>query len=566
MAIQSDGKIILGGLFATFNGVTVGGIVRLNLDGTRETAFTTNTGSGGAGTNSIAIQSDGKIVLVGSFQLFNGAFVNRIVRLNSDGTRDTAFSTNTGTGATGGVNTVAIQSDGKIVFGGDFTGFNGTTVNRIVRLNSDGTPDTTFTTNTGTGASSGVNFLAIQSDGKIVLGGQFGSFNSVSVSNAVRLNSDGTIQDLIVSGAGSGIAALAIQSDGKIVLVGNFTTFNGVTANYVVRLNSDGARDTVFSTNTGTGANGQVSAVAIQSDGKILIGGQFSFSTFNGVTVNRIVRLNSDGTPDTTFTTNTGTGAAGSISSIAVQSDGKIILSGGFTTFNGATVGNLVRLNSDGTREAAFTTNTGTGASGGTISTTAVQSDGKIILGGNFTTFNGTTVNRIVRLNSDGTPDTTFTTNTGTGAATGAVSALAIQSDGKIILGGTFTDFNGVTVNRIIRLNTDGTRDTTFTTNTGTGANGAVSALAIQSDGKIVLGGAFTTFNDATVGRIVCLNLDGTRDTTFTTNTGTGANGALTALGTQSDGKIVLGGEFSFTSFNNVTRTRVARIGGNLTF
>jgi uncharacterized delta-60 repeat protein len=561
-AIQSDGKIVIGGAFTAFNGVTVNRIARLNSDGTPDTAFTTNTGAGASSTvSAIAIQSDGKIVLGGAFATFNGATVNRIVRLNSDGTRDTAFTTNTGTGAANNsVNAIAIQSDGKIVLGGSFTVFN-VTVNRIVRLNSDGTPDTVFTTNTGTGADNTVSAIAIQSDGKIVLGGDFTVFNGVTVNRIARLNSDGTPDTAFPTntGANSSVSAIAIQSDGKIVLGGSFTVFNGVTVNRIARLNSDGTPDTAFTTNTGTGVANSVNAIAIQSDGKIVLGGDFT--TFNGVTVNHIVRLNSDGTLDTAFTTNTGAGASSTVSAIAIQSDGKIVLGGSFATFNGVTVNRIARLNSDGTRDTDFTTNTGTGAAN-SVSAIAIQSDGKIVLGGSFATFNGVTVNRIARLNSDGTPDTAFTTNTGTGVANNSVSAIAIQSDGKIVLGGGFTVFNGVTVNRIARLNSDGTRDTDFTTNTGTGAANSVNATAIQSDGKIVLGGDFLTFNGVTVNRIVRLNSNGTRDTAFTTNTGTSANSGVNAIAIQSDGKIVLGG--FFVGFNQINRTFLARIGGEL--
>jgi uncharacterized delta-60 repeat protein len=557
IAVQSDGKIVLGGQFTTFNGVTVNRIVRLNADGTRDTAFTTNTGTGAdSNVNAIAIQSDGKIVLGGLFGAFNGVTVNRIVRLNADGTRDTAFTTNTGTGADNNVSAIAIQSDGKILLGGGFATFNGVTVNRIVRLNASGTRDTAFTTNTGTGASGTVLAIAVQSDGKIVVGGSFITFNSVFVNRIVRLNSDGLLEP--TAGAGGEVNAIAIQSDGKIVVGGFFTTFNGVTVNRIVRLNADGTRDTAFTTNTGTGADSNVSAIAIQSDGKILLGG--GFATFNGVTVNRIVRLNADGTRDTAFTNNTGTGANDTVLAIAIQSDGKIILGGNVTTFNGVTVNRIVRLNADGTRDTAFTTNTGT-AFNTTVNAIAIQSDGKIVVVGTFATFNSVTVNRIVRLNADGTRDTAFTTNTGT-AFNSNVNAIAIQSDGKIVVVGTFATFNSVTVNRIVRLNADGTRDTAFTTNTGTGADNNVSAIAIQSDGKIVLGGFFTTFNGVTVKRIVRLNANGTRDTAFTTNTGTAFNSNVNAIAIQSDGKIVLGG--TFTTFSQLNRIRFARIGGEI--
>jgi uncharacterized delta-60 repeat protein len=164
-----------------------------------------------------------------------------------------------------------------------------------------------------------------------------------------------------------------------------------------------------------------------------------------------------DGTPDTAFTTNTGTGFDNDVFSVAVQADGKIVLGGGFTTLNGATgVNYIARLNADGTPDTAFTTNTGTGFDNIPFSV-AVQADGKIVLGGFFTTLNSVTgVNRIARLNADGTPDTAFTTNTGTGFDN-SVFSVAVQADGKIVVGGFFTTLNGATgVNYIARLSGSG--------------------------------------------------------------------------------------------------------------
>jgi uncharacterized delta-60 repeat protein len=561
VAVQSDGKILIGGQFTKFNSVNVNRFVRLNADGTLDTNFMANLGT--AFNNNVftlAIQPDNKLVIGGAFTNFNGAAITRILRLNSDGTLDTAFTTNTGTGFNLGPQDIAIQSDGKIVIGGNFATLNGATVNFIARLNADGTPDTAFTTNTGTGASTIVEQVKIQSDGKIVLGGQFTTFNGVTVNRIVRLNTDGTRDTAFTTNTGTAcngaVNGVAIQSDGKILLVGNFSLFNTVTVNRIVRLNTNGTRDTAFTTNTGTGMNLVAESIAIQSDGKIVIGG--GFSTFNTVTVNRIVRLNTDGTRDTAFTTNTGSGANGSINAIAIQSDGKIILTGafGFTIFNGRLVGRFVRLNADGTRDTDIGTVLGfTGA----VYAIAIQSDGKIVVGGAFTTFNGVTVNCIVRLNADGTRDTAFTTNTGT-AANGSINAIAIQSDGKILVGGAFTTFNSTTVNRIVRLNTDGTLDTAFTTNTGTGFNSTVFSLAIQSDGKIVAVGAFLTFNSVSITGITRLNSNGTVDATFPTGTNfniTGGFGPL-AVKIQSDGKIVVGG--IFTSYRGTTRNRVARL------
>jgi uncharacterized delta-60 repeat protein len=613
ITIQSDGKILLAGQFTTFNGATVNRIVRLNTDGTRDTAFTTNTGTGADGTiNSMVVQTDGKILLGGGFVNFNGVAVNRIVRLNSDGTRDTAFITNTGTGASNTVSAIALRSDGRIVLGGTFTTFNGSTVGRVVRLNTDGTRDTAFITNTGTGASFTVSAILVDSGGVIFLGGSFATFNGIPSSGMVRLNNNGTMNSDFTSNIGTGLVlgaintivrmldgnilfsgnifefngsklasplrlnldgqlstrpyfdsytqAIAVQSDGKIVVGGDFLRISGISQKYVARIQSDGRPDTGF--NIGTGLNNVVYAVNIQADGKIVVVG--GFTTFNGATVGRIVRLNTDGTRDTAFTTNNGTGAGNLVWCSAVQSDGKILLGGYFTSFNAFTVNRVVRLNADGTRDTTFTTNTGTGASAEVLAV-AIESGGKMILAGSFTTFNGATVNRIVRLNSNGTRDSAFTTNTGTGA-NGTVSGIAIQPDGKIILVGSFTTFNGTTVNRIVRLNTDGTRDTTFTTNTGAGFNdfnnGSPIAIVVQPNGKIVVGGQFIAFNGATVGSVVRLNADGTRDVAFTTNGGTGTSGFVLALALQTDGKIIAGGNLTFFNGNYVGR--IVRLSGEL--
>jgi uncharacterized delta-60 repeat protein len=608
-AVQSDGKILIGGFFTTFNGATVNRIVRLNSNGTRDTTFTTNAGSGASnGTvNAIAIQSDGKIILGGTFTNFNGSTVNRIVRLNSDGTRDTAFITNTGTGFESTVSTIAIQPDGKILVGGFFTTFNGSSVNYLVRLNSNGTRDTAFTTNMGTGPSNVVQSVLYDSDaGIIFIGGGFSAFNGVLANGLARLSSAGVLNTTFATNIGSGldnpdiffivkqpngnilaggnfysfnnyrsqgllristtgifspipyfdgdVQKIAIQPDGKILVGGDFFRFSGVLVNRIARLFPDGTIDNSFS--TGSGFNESVRAIKVQPDGKILIGG--FFTTFNGATVNRIVRLNSNGTRDTSFTTNTGTALSGLAYDIEIQSDGKILIVGSFTTFNGATVNRIVRLNSDGTRDTTFTTNTGTGASD-YVKSIVVQPDGKILVGGGFATFNGVTVNRIVRLNSNGTRDTAFSANTGTGLD-GGVSSMAIQADGKIVIAGIFSTFNGTTIFSVFRLNSNGTLDTGFVTPSHIG-NSWYSVL-IQSDGKILLGGEYNTFNNITINYLVRLNSNGTMDTAFTANDGAGADFFASTMAIQSDGKIVVGGYFG--DFNNTYVGRIIRIGGEI--
>jgi uncharacterized delta-60 repeat protein len=347
---------------------------------------------------------------------------------------------NPGTGANNLVWTTAIQNDGKIIIGGQFTSYNGTTKNYITRLNADGTLDPTF--NVGTGASYEVWNTSIHSDGKIIVGGWFTSFNGILRNNIVRLNSDGTLDATFNPGTGTDdwVNTTAIQNDGKIIIGGYFTTYNETTRKGIARINADGSLDTVF--NPGTGSYGPVETTAIQSDGKIIIGGWFN--SYNETTSHNIARLNSDGTLDNTF--NTGTGAYGWVKTTAIQSDGKIIIGGYFTSYNGTARNHIARLNADGTLDTTF--NPGTGANN-YIFTTSIQSDGKIIIGGDFTSYNGTTTNRIARLNTDGTLDATF--NPGTGVDDRVITT-AIQSDGKILIGGKFTSYDGINRNRIARI------------------------------------------------------------------------------------------------------------------
>ena len=213
----------------------------------------------------------------------------------------------------------------------------------------------------------------------------------------------------------------------------------------------------------GTGFNSNVHSLTLQSDGKILVGG--AFTTLNGVNIpDYLVRLNTDGTVDSTFSTNLGTGFSGEVRSTILQSDGKILVGGAFTTLNGVNIPDyLVRLNTDGTVDSTFSTNLGTGFNGifiEDVSSLTLQSDGKIIVGGNFETLNGVNIpDYLVRLNTDGTVDSTFSTNLGTGFS-GEVRSTILQSDGKILVGGVFTTLNGVNIpDYLVRINTDGTVD-----------------------------------------------------------------------------------------------------------
>jgi uncharacterized delta-60 repeat protein len=539
IALQPDGKIIIGGSFTLYNGTARNYIARLNADGNIDTGFDPGSGANGY-VRAIALQPDGKIIIGGDFTTYNGTGRNYIARLNADGSLDATF--NPGSGANDKIQTMALQSDGKTLIGGDFTAYNGTGRNRVARINADGSLDAAFSP--GTGTNNTVRAIALQPDGKAVIGGSFTTYNGTGRNFIARVNANGSLDATfnVGTGAGSIVYGITLQPDDKAIIGGFFTTYNGTARNYIARVNANGSLDTGF--DPGSGGNNYIQSIALQTDGKAIIVG--AFATYNGIARNYITRVNADGTLEATF--NQGSGANRTILATALQPDGKIIIGGQFISYNAIGRTRIARLNADGSLDATFDPASG---ANNDISVIALQPDGKILIGGNFTTYNGTTRNRIARLNADGSLDATFDPGTG---ANNLVSAITLQSDGKILIGGNLTTYNGITRNRIARLNANGSLDTDF--NSATGANNGVTAIVIQSDGKIMIGGNFTTYNGSIRNRIARLNADGTLDTFF--NLGTGANNPVNAIALQPDGKIVIGG--AFISYNGVSQVRIARL------
>jgi uncharacterized delta-60 repeat protein len=374
--VQPDGKIIVFGAFTSFNGVPAGRLIRLNSNGTVDATFNSNIGTGADTTlSSVILQADGKMVLIAEpfatiFSSFNGTSVPRLVRLNADGTIDATFLANIGTGVSETGSGTAIygiiqQSDGKLLIGGGFTQFNGASVGRLIRLNSNGTRDTAFSATHGSGFSNIVNRTIAQPDGKIIVLGTFTSFNGITANRILRLNSDGSRDVLFSTNTGTGssnaINNFSLGAEGKLYLSGVMSEFNGTTVPRMVRLNSDGTIDTAFLTAIGTGPlpPGGIIDMRVEPSGKIIVFGG-TIPSFNGTAVPNLVRLNSDGTIDTAFLTAIGTGPSSNFFNVVLQPelDDKIIVFGGFNSFNGVSARALVRLNSDGTRDATFQQNT----------------------------------------------------------------------------------------------------------------------------------------------------------------------------------------------------------------
>jgi uncharacterized delta-60 repeat protein len=349
------------------------------------------------------------------------------------------------------------------------------------------------------------------------------------------------------------VRGIVEQPDGKIIIVGDFSKWCGaaLTAKYIVRLNTDNSLDTAFSNNLGTGFatfNYDVlRKVVLQNDGKILISGYFY--SFNGTSTAGLVRLNSDGTLDTGFAANIGTGG-NSLNTFALQPDGKIILGGSSSFYwNGAYRSSILRLNADGTIDSSFTRTYATGPSDITVNQVSVQSDGKILYALSDSTYISGIgyLGSFGRLNTDGTFDTAFNTNLGLGGGVydseyggtiaAAANCMAIRSDGKIIVGGLFTYWNEVYgAGGLVLLNSDGTVNALWDQyDVASSQSNAPNTITIQSDGKFFI----TNFTSSE--SLQRHNANGTKDINFSTTSGEGPVGIAIQL---SSGQYLAGGYF----------------------
>lgn len=701
LCMQNDGKVLVGGWFNEYNNKTVNSIVRIDSTGNIDTTF---NALGGVNTviYKIVQQNDGKILVGGSFSSFNGISKNNLVRLNIDGSIDTSFNNNL-SGPNEYVSNIVIQTDGKILVTGDFTMYNGVTVQKFVRINSDGTIDTTFQLPQIILNNVGIFGLEIQSNGGILLGAQCVSSSNDTTGIVTRLLTSGHIDTsfakveiypmkikelpngkILIGSVGSGIKKLnadgsldttfathnqlptvfynrandfVINSKNEIILTGfaldsthytrlvysrldsngyviessirksNIGSFHGLSIvlthddgviigsedkyynnvykPYLVSVDSSGELNPWFNSNTGF--NGNVYTSYTLPDDKLLIGGEFS--SYNGIKTGCLVRLfpngeldttfnfelpcnfirdisvhtngkiviaglfkisllnsylaqlNHDGTLDSTFTH--GVGFDSYVNQVYVTPNGKILACGSFDEYNNIPVSPMVRLNTNGSLDNNFALkHSGLNATG-IVSSFDFQSDGKIIAGGHFGFSNNyPSFQNLLRFFSDGTYDPSFSGATQISPfhpAYSQVNKVVVQSDDKIVVAGNFTSYSNNPTAGIIRLDTNGIVDSTYNFNPGfssSNSNFSVNDLYKYPNDIIVAVGEFTHYNNTPMNRIVKINTNGTIDYGFNPNLG--ANKTINTVTAQSSGKLIIGGNFS--SYDNVIRNGIARV------
>lgn len=573
LAVQPDGKLIVAGSFTTVGGTPSIGLARLNADGSRDTSFVAGIGfatsiggavhvapngsiylassGGGVGTpgsfrgfiarlfsngaldtsftsptfsigNSttnplgFVFSPAGEVYVHGTFDAVNGTARNRLARLLPSGQLDPSF--NPGSGPNGFVYPIIVQSDGKLVIGGDFTSYNGTPAGRIARITTTGALDPTFAT--GSGFSSQVSFLAELPNGALFVGSTGNTYNGTFVGPGARLTNTGALDPtfsynlggrpdavsplpgnrLLVSGAilagfrpalrileANGTSATAVTQPafrfpaiarvlaplpgGKILVAGTFSHVNGTPAPFLFRLNPDLTRDTTFP--NGPGPTELVLHALVQPDGRIVL-----------VTHNGIVRLLADGSTDTTFSSPGPLGYWFPTAPVLLR-DGRFFVptDSSFWPTGGAVTQGFVILEPNGTRATTHPFLPGPN-SGTRITGVQRLAGGQLLVTGSFNTWNGQPRAGAVRLNADGSVDPTFVPD-GSFQFSQFSSGLArngwsIQRDGRLI---AISDRDPL--NSLARINLNGTRDTTF--NSGLPQTSPGGRIWLQPDDRILV-------------------------------------------------------------------------------
>ncbi len=541
VATDTQGRTVIGGFFTSFNGTPRSRLARLNPDGSLDSAFNPSAANT---VNRLRIDSQGRIVIAGLFYVVNGTSRPGIARLNDNGSLDATFAPSGG--ADYQIFDFAIDAQGRYVIGGEFGLFNGTVRSRVARVNPDGSLDTTFSPLAG--ADGFVFSVSIDNQGRIYFGGRFFIYGNTSRRCLVRTMADGTVDpDFLPATASSTDTFIEVRStlplpnQGGVFVGGVFRIRQGQFVSRFGRFQENGTLDQSFLSRID--GNSTVNALAQSANGDLIAGGRFNFS--RGIRRNHLARFTPNGNLDQSF--NTGDGAFQEVKTVATAANRKVVAGGLFQSFNNLQRPSLARVTASGALDGSFQPI----VTGGGVDQAVIDSANRVVIGGVFFQINLVSINNLARLNNDATLDTTF--NAGTGP-NGYIYAMAQDTQGRILIGGTFNQYNGVTQNFLSRLNSNGTIDQTF--NMGFGPSVNVWAIALDNLGRIVIAGQFVEFNRTTRIRVARLNPDGSLDTTF--NPGLGPDATVRCVAIDSQNRVIIGGEF--TTVAGVSRNRIARL------
>lgn len=472
-------------------------IQKMNYDGTIDNSFNSSSiaPQGSFGYSDSEVLDDGKILFLCN---------NKVYRLLANGIVDNTFTPIVIPTSTFIAKRIVRTNDHKIYVYGrkDYALITPTVLLKRYYLN--GMVDNTFNPGQGFNGETLAEACSVVSfeDGTVSVSGVFDDLNNVSASNMAMLTNSGSPVWMYKYGSGLlnyWAKTIHVDANHSIFVGGNFDRYNGSYRNDITKLDRYGHID--YSFKPGTGFNGDVLDIITQPDGKVIVCGQFS--SYNGTSIQNIVRLNPNGTLDNSFVTGTGfTGYSGMVQALGIQSDGKIIVAGDFGDYNNTSVARIVRLLPNGSLDATFTPSSGPND---LVMDLIVKPNDEILICGKFGSYAGTLRPRIALLNSNGVLDNSFVPVAA--YAHTDTRSMAIQNDGKIVVGGNFYSFTDNVNRRLGRLNPDGSADLTFI------ANPVVynfpESLGILQNGRIIVGsgslsivesnGSLVTYNNLTL-------------------------------------------------------------------
>ncbi len=545
--VRPDNKVVVTGAFTTYGGQPRSRLAQLMADGSLDPSFSIGTGFNGQ-VNEVLFLPDGKMIAVGAFTSFNGNTVGRIVRLNANGSYDPTF--NAGTGFSTTIADVERDSAGRllVISGTNVTQYNGVPLPTVglARLSADGLLDASYQP----AMSTAPYRLKVLPDGSAyTIDPGTNTIHRFFESGAT----DTGFSSLPITGF---VNDIVLDVYNRPVIHGGVSQVGAEPAGRIARWTTWGTLDDSFNS-VGKFDEGpwQITSLIALPSGQMICSGEFT--RYGDKVAIRLVRVNSGGVFDPTFNPATGITGNGTMQNwnvydMARQADGKLIVCGKFRGYNSDRLNGFVRINVNGSRDAAFPAGNGPDEEG--VRAVAIQPDGKILIGGSFVQYNGAVVNRIARLMPDGQLDTGF--NPGGTGLSGGVNKIKIKilPDGKILLGGSFTSYNGVAVSGVIRLNANGSLDNSFSVNVTN-----INDIEPRSDGSVWIGGQFSTVNGQTRNRVALLTAGGSLDTSFDPGNGpSGFGGIVMDLVQRPDGRLIVGGVFS--SFNGVTARGVIQL------
>lgn len=573
---RPNGRMVVAGGFALSNQVRY--VARLTESGAIDSTFTSSTLQVGSAVHTLTADECGRLVITGVLRPANSTLVHAVMRLLPDGTIDPSFQN------------LSIDSEvlralpigDRIVISGYFSEVDGVRSRGLAVLRGGGTvPEflsvplryqtaaggsaifyVTFSQcnepfvqwfRDGVAVPGATNLVFVISNATPSLAGSY----SVTASNTSGVVTSpaaplvvtraplkpGSLDIGFYSGAGpdNSVTALDVDGDGRVVIAGDFLSVDGVPRPGIARLGPDGSVDRSFNpgsgfTNTITSVT-KFSSVIAREDGKVIVGG--FFTRVGAESRYGLAQLNADGSVDEAFVPDFPEYGR-EVTAVIRQPDGRLMV---------GTTGGAHRLHADGANDPTFERE----GSQGNVMCLARYPDGRVLLGGSFSSGNGTGSLRLIRVNSDGKRDLTFNQFFGTDSP---VLSVQIDDHERIVIGGGFSTVNGSPARRIARLRPDGSIDGSFELQSG--ANFEILALAVQDDGKTYLAGSFTNFNAVYRGRIARLLDDGSLDDSF--DPGLGADSVVYALKLDAFGMLHLGGRFS--TYNALRRPAVVRVIG----